>query len=55
MDTIKEIKIELIDEFKNHPFLVNKDEALEELATSIKINGLLNPIIVRPKDNGSNG
>jgi ParB family chromosome partitioning protein len=49
MSDIKKIKIEDIDEFKNHPFNVNQDESLNELAVSIKENGLLNPIIVRPK------
>lgn len=49
MSDIKKIKIEDIDEFKNHPFNVNQDESLNELVISIKENGLLNPIIVRPK------
>lgn len=51
MDSIVNIKISLIDDFKNHPFLVNDDDTLKELAKSIKENGLLNPIIVRPKNN----
>lgn len=43
------IKIKDIDTFKNHPFLVNNDDSLKELAQSIKENGLLNPLIVRRK------
>lgn len=40
-----------IDSFTNHPFKVNNDDSLLELAESIKQNGLLNPIIVRKKKN----
>ena len=46
MDSVVRIKI---DDFQNHPFLVNDDDALKDLSQSIKENGLLNPIIVRPK------
>ena len=51
MESIVKIKISQIDDFQDHPFLVNDDDALKELAQSIKENGLLNPIIVRPKKN----
>ena len=52
MNDIKVIKIELIDDFPNHPFKVNEDDELKELAKSIKENGLLNPLIVRTKTDG---
>ncbi len=51
MESIVKIKISQIDDFQDHPFLVNDDDALKDLAQSIKENGLLNPIIVRPKKN----
>ena len=51
MDQIKKINIEDIIEFKNHPFKVEDNESLNDLVKSIKENGLLNPILVRPKDN----
>ena len=51
MSEIKKINIEDIVSFKNHPFKVEDNESLNELVQSIKENGLLNPIIVRPKDN----
>jgi ParB family chromosome partitioning protein len=41
-----------IDEFKNHPFRVENDDSIKELSQSIKDNGLIDPIIVRKKDNG---
>lgn len=52
MKELKKIKIENIDSFKNHPFLVNDDDSLRELAKSIKENRLLTPLIVRVKSNG---
>ena len=51
MSEIKNIKLEEIDNFKNHPFKVNNDESLKELSDSIKENGLLNPLTVRLKEN----
>lgn len=52
MEKIYRIKLKDIVDFKKHPFLVNNDESLEQLAVSIKENGLLNPLIVRKKSNG---
>lgn len=51
MESIVRIKISQIDDFENHPFLVEDNSALKELAQSIKENGLLNPIVVRKKEN----
>ena len=52
MKEIIKIKLSKIDSFKNHPFKVNKDDSLNELITSIKANGLLNPLVVRENENG---
>ena len=52
MDKLEKIRLSQIDDFSNHPFKVNNDDSLKELANSIKENGLLNPITVRPKPNG---
>lgn len=38
--------------FPNQPFKVTHDEALESLVESIKQNGLINRIIIRPRDAG---
>lgn len=46
------IKLSDIDSFENHPFKVIKDDSLNELITSIRENGLLNPLVVRRKENG---
>lgn len=52
MSEYKKIKLSEIDSFKNHPYKVERDESFNELMDSIKSNGLLNPLIVRPKENG---
>lgn len=49
MNYSTKIKLNLIDNFKNHPFKVENNDSLKELAKSIKQNGLLNPVIVRKK------
>ncbi len=51
-DNLVKINLNDIDSFEGHPFSVNKDDSLKELVHSIKVNGLLNPMIVRKKDNG---
>ena len=51
MSNAKKIRLVDIMPFKDHPFNVEVDSSLHELAQSIKENGLLNPVIVRPRDN----
>ena len=52
MNEYKTVKLSEIDSFKNHPYKVDNNDELNELVDSIKQNGLLNPLIVRKKDNG---
>lgn len=49
---IREIPLELIDGFPNHPFKVKDDEEMFKLVESVKTNGVLTPAILRPKENG---
>lgn len=49
---IREIPMELIDEFPNHPFKVRDDEDMMHLVESIKENGILVPAILRQKEDG---
>ena len=51
-EKIEEIDISLIDNFKNHPFKVLENEELNSLEESIKNNGLMEAVIVRPKEDG---
>lgn len=52
MKKITKIDLRMIDPFKNHPFRVENGESLSELKNSIRENGLLNPLVVRRKENG---
>ena len=49
----QEIEIGRIHSFPNHPFKVIDDEKMETLADSIRENGILNPVIVRPDQTGN--
>ena len=49
---IKSIPISRLSETLNQPFLPYSSEKLDELSESISEYGLLNPIIVRPLENG---
>ena len=51
-EKIEELDISLLDTFPNHPFKVLENEDLKKLQDSIKDNGILEPIIVRKKDDG---
>ncbi|MFQ9903881.1 MAG: ParB/RepB/Spo0J family partition protein [Gallintestinimicrobium sp.] len=48
----QEIEIGRIHAFPNHPFKVLDDERMDMLVESIRENGILNPVIVRPDKNG---
>lgn len=49
-DNLVKINLNDIDSFEGHPFSVNKDDSLKGLVHSIKLNGLLVPIVVRRKE-----
>ena len=48
----QEIELGRIHSFPNHPFKVLDDEKMDTLVESIRENGILNPVIVRPDQNG---
>jgi len=50
-EKVEEIDIDLIDNFKNHPFKVEENDELKALEESIKVSGVLSPVIVRRKEN----
>lgn len=52
LETIKEIRLELLIPFKNHPFHLYGGKQLEDLSYSIKQNGVMQPIHIRPADEG---
>ena len=49
---ITKIPISEISDFKNHPFSVKMDEDMVKLIDSVQENGVLVPILVRPKKDG---
>lgn len=51
-ETVRDIPIEEISDFPNHPFKVRLDESMMEMADSVKQYGVLVPGLVRPKPDG---
>lgn len=51
-DHTTEIRIDDIKPFKNHPFKVRDDQKMDELVESIRDNGILFPVLVRPGEDG---
>ena len=51
-EMVEEIALDLIADFQNHPFKIRDDEEMKKMVESVKENGVLNPILVRPKENG---
>lgn len=49
-NTKKNISIDKLHPFKNHPYKVQDNEEMERLTESIKQNGVVSPVIVRPME-----
>lgn len=52
LEKIRDIPLDLIDDFPDHPFHVRDDEDMVQLVESIKINGVLTPAVLRQKEDG---
>ena len=52
-EKVQEIPLDQIEDFPNHPFKIKEDEAMMEMAESIKEHGVLVPALVRQKANGN--
>lgn len=52
-ERLMEIPIALIHDFPDHPYKVKDDENMDELVESIKTRGLIQPVLVRPLDDGT--
>ena len=50
-ESAMEIEISKIHPFKNHPFKVLDDEKMQDLVESVKINGILTPVLLRMDEN----
>lgn len=51
-ESAMEIEIRKIHSFAHHPFKVMDDEKMDELVASIRENGVLVPVLLRPDDHG---
>ena len=49
-EKVRVIPLKYVDDFPGHPFQVLEDEDMEKLTESIRDNGVINPIIVRKKE-----
>lgn len=52
LEHVQQLDISKLVPFSGHPFKVRDDEEMEKTVDSIKQFGVLNPVIVRPMDNG---
>ena len=51
-ERLMEIPISQICDFPDHPYKVKDDESMMELVESIRTRGLIQPVLVRPLENG---
>lgn len=51
-ESAMEIELRLIHPFKDHPFKVVDDDRMQDLADSIKQNGVLSPVLLRETERG---
>ncbi len=52
VEHVQQLKLSELVPFKNHPFKVRDDEEMEKTVDSIRQFGVLNPVIVRPLEEG---
>ncbi|MBQ9298817.1 MAG: ParB/RepB/Spo0J family partition protein [Clostridia bacterium] len=52
-EKVEEIDISKITDFPEHPFKVANDEKMQEMVKSVMEYGVIVPVIVRPKENGT--
>ena len=51
-EKVQAVPLDQIDDFPDHPFLVKDDDSMDQLVHSIEMNGVLNPVIARQKEDG---
>lgn len=52
-EKVERIDISKITDFPDHPFKVRNDEKMKEMVKSVKEYGVILPVIVRPKEDGT--
>ena len=53
LERLMNLPIKLISDFPDHPYKVKDDESMAELVGSIKTRGLIQPVLVRVKEDGN--
>jgi ParB family chromosome partitioning protein len=52
VETVQQISLEQLHPFKNHPFKVLDDDAMQQTTESIRQYGVMTPLIARPREDG---
>lgn len=52
LEKVRNIKLDEIDDFPEHPFKIVINEEMQDMVDSIKEKGVLSPTLVRPKSDG---
>ena len=50
---LEKIAVSSISNFPNHPYQVKDNEEMEDFVENIKQKGVIHPVIVRPKEDGT--
>lgn len=53
LEKVEKIAISSISNFPNHPYQVKENEEMEDFVENIKENGVIHPVIVRTKEDGT--
>ena len=53
LEKVQMIPVNKISNFPKHPYKVREDEEMDEFVKNIKENGVILPVIVRPKEDGT--
>ena len=51
-EKVRVVPLKYVDDFPDHPFRVYDDESMADLVHSIEMNGVMNPVIARRKEDG---
>ena len=53
LEKVEKIAVSSISNFPNHPYQVKENVEMEDFVENIKENGVIHPVIVRPKEDGT--
>lgn len=52
-EKVRVVPLKYVDDFPDYLFQIKDDESMQQLIRSIRLNGVLNPVIARKKENGN--